>query len=112
MIIPLLAFALGAAEDSLTDQRKGPEWIDFTIAQAAHIHEFTDIGSNGIVHCNRFRRYHANRTTDPDVYAIRYAEYRSKGPWKTLTARLRRNGDKWLWISGDEPKCSIMILTD
>jgi hypothetical protein len=88
---------------------EGPNRIDFMFAQADHMKE---IIGDGLVHCNRFKRYKAKPTADPNVYEISYLEYREHGPWKKLKATLRREGDEWLWLAGDPPKCSITVFAD
>jgi hypothetical protein len=87
-----------------------PTKLDLEFAQARQIHRVTGVGSNGMVHCNRFRSYRTHPTPDPSTFQVTYREYRKAGPWAKMKAVLRREGDEWLWVDGDPPKCSIMIF--
>jgi hypothetical protein len=87
-----------------------PTKIDFEFAQVRQIHRVTGVGDNGMVHCNRFRSYRKYRTEDPYVYRVTYREYRARGLWPKLTAVLKRDGDNWIWVKGDPPKCAITVF--
>ena len=88
----------------------GPEKWDFTVAQANYIRDEVVGAPNGMVHCNRIKAFKARQADKTNVWHVSYREYRETGPWKKLSATIRRDGDEWVWLAGDPPKCSITIL--
>jgi hypothetical protein len=105
-----LPLVVGLLISGCTTTGNGPEIWDFTVAQANFIRDEVVGEPNGMVHCNRFKGFKARKTGRPDVWQVSYKEYRETGPWKKLSATIRREGDAWLWQAGDPPKCSITIL--
>ena len=93
-------------------EARAPEAGDLEAAQVERVHRDVDPGHQGMVHCHRFRAYHAQRTRDPAVYRVTYEEYRRSGPWRRMRATLRRQSEDWTWVRGNSPRCTIMTMTN
>ena len=100
----LLAFAAASPQPQL------PGVIDLDNARTARIHNC--LGSDGMVHCRRFRNLRCTPLRDPGLVQCRYDEWAASGPWPRKTVVLRRIGDEWQWVSGDQPRCSMWVFTD
>lgn len=101
-----LLFALYAAGA----QPALPDIIDVDGARTERIHNC--LGSGGIVHCRRFRNLHCAPLSHGGLVQCSYNEWAGTGPWPRKTIVLRRTGDEWHWVSGDQPHCSMMVITD
>lgn len=106
-VIGLLAYAstaVGGGADIAPPTR-----MDLDFARTNRIHEATGLG--GIAHCLRFAGLRCTRSLqDRDQFRCTYREWTRRGPWTRKTAVLRKDGSDWRWLSGDEPKCSIMLI--
>ena len=109
MSFVLFPLALSAASPPI--EPRAPEAGDLEAAQVERVHRDLDPGYQGMVHCYRFRAFRARTTRDPSVYRISYREYRRSGPWKRMRATLRHQGEAWIWVRGDSPRCTIMTMT-
>ncbi len=65
----------------------------------------------GIAHCLRFRNYRC-RSFKPgtDTYRCSYEEWSEHEPWPAKTAVIAKRDDRWIWVSGDFPSCSVTFL--
>jgi len=88
-----------------------PTPFDVDLARTARIHEC--FGDDGMVHCRRFENLRcAFVNNDLSVVRCSYREWSEARPWPRKQVTLRRDGQGWRWITGDEPRCSIMLITD
>jgi hypothetical protein len=87
---------------------KLPTSIDLEFAQAQHIHSLA--GPSGMVHCHRVRHYRA-KWSDPGRQAeVRYEEIEGGDRWKHMKATLKFEDDRWAWVDGDNPRCSVTMI--
>ena len=84
-----------------------PSRTDFIFAQAYHIDVDPNTGMTR-AHCNKIRKYRAS-ASHKDMATVEYEEFSEQG-WKKMKADLRKEGDQWIWVAGDPPKCSITIF--
>jgi hypothetical protein len=87
-----------------------PTETDFEFAQVRIIHAEMGLGDNGIVHCRKFRGYRTAPADGPSAYRVTYREYVGPNAWRKLSAVVRREGDEWVWVKGDHPKCFVTIF--
>ena len=105
MIRAVALLLLGSGTDGL------PTRLDVDFARTARIHEC--IGDDGMVHCRRFENLRcAFVNNDRTLARCSYREWSETRPWPRKQVTLRRDGEDWRWVAGDEPRCSIMLITE
>ena len=88
-----------------------PTKADVDWARVRRIHEC--FGDEGMVHCNRFERLKcAFVDREQQLARCEYREWSDRRQWPRKTIVLKRAGENWEWVSGDSPRCSIMVISD
>ena len=104
-------FLLAAAATFLSAEHGLPTLFDVDVARVARIHEC--FGPDGMVHCRRIRNLTCSfGDRERTLARCSYEEWARSRPWRRQRIVLRLAGDEWEWVSGDEPRCSILIITD
>jgi hypothetical protein len=70
---------------------------------------YAEIPTGGMPHCPQVRKFKAKRTADPATYMVEYG-FSSKA--ERFSAKLKFDGSNWKWLSGDFPRCSVIIIAD
>lgn len=61
-------------------------------------------------HCTRTENERCTASaSDPNLYQCTYREYSTNRPWPLKRATIRRDGEDWRWVDGDQPSCSLTI---
>jgi hypothetical protein len=105
LALALIGLATGTAN---AKELELPDRNDFSTVQANHVDVDKSTGLSR-ANCTKFRHYRARRMKDGTA-KISYQEFVSANRWKSMKATLKQDGNRWIWMNGDEPRCSIYLF--